>query len=145
MNRNRIVYKRRSSVARCWGRVSIEISSLALCWLSWRAIERRSDRPRYLAMSRSRSRRCHWEACAEGDPTALPPIGGVKVDIAPSRDRVLTRFLRRAKLESGGDLPAFLGPFHPQEMAFSGLVNDSCCLNSAGVSCPRLEWGRISL
>jgi hypothetical protein len=49
------------------------------------------------------------------------------------------------RLSRDHDLPAFLGPFRTQEMAISGLVNDSCCLNSAGVSCPRLECGRISL
>src|SRR6267154_3854651 len=30
-------------------------------------------------------------------------------------------------------------------MAGSGLMVDNFCLNSAGVSCPRLEWGRTSL
>lgn len=43
------------------------------------------------------------------------------------------------------DLPTFCGPFLTSEMAFSGLVSDSCRLNSAGVRFPRLEWGRTSL
>jgi hypothetical protein len=46
---------------------------------------------------------------------------------------------------SGYDLPAFCGPLQASEMAVSGLVADSFRLNSAGVNCPKLECGRISL
>jgi heparanase len=65
---------------------------------------------------------------------ALPPLRGAGVNAGAAT-------LQPASI----DLPAFCGPIQASEMALSGLVVDSLCLNSAGVRFPRPECGRISL
>ena len=96
---------------------------------------------------------------AEGATTVLVAIDGRLAGVIAVADPIkasipaVLESLRQAGIRivmvtgdhRAPDLPAFYGPALASEVAVSGLVVNSRCLNSAGVSWPRLEWGRTSL